>query len=120
MVHATSGRTQVGPQGRGDGCGEWDNLGGGGPARGSSEAIHCTRVSRIIENAWILSSMMGVGHCYDNAAAESFFGLPNRDRIHRRCYMPKYTPGEMSLIMLNGPKPAPSAFPFRGSAICCV
>lgn len=30
--------------------------------------------------------MSGVGNCYDNAAAESFFGLLKRERIHRRRY----------------------------------
>ena len=30
--------------------------------------------------------MSGVGSCYDNAVAESFFGLLKRERIHRRRY----------------------------------
>jgi putative transposase len=34
----------------------------------------------------ILSSMSGVGNCYDNAVAESFFGLLKRERVHRRQY----------------------------------
>ncbi len=34
----------------------------------------------------MISSMSGVGNCYDNAVAESFFGLLKRERIHRRCY----------------------------------
>ena len=32
----------------------------------------------------IISSMSGVGHCYDNAVAESFFGLLKRERVHRQ------------------------------------
>jgi len=32
-------------------------------------------------------SMSAVGSCADNAAAESFFGLLKRDRIHRRQYL---------------------------------
>jgi len=32
----------------------------------------------------IVSSMSGVGNCYDNAVAESFFGLLKRERVHRR------------------------------------
>ena len=34
----------------------------------------------------IVSSMSGVGNCYDNAVAESFFGLLKRKRVHRRQY----------------------------------
>ncbi len=32
----------------------------------------------------IVSSMSGVGNCYDKAVAESFFGLLKRERVHRR------------------------------------
>lgn len=35
----------------------------------------------------IISSMSGVGHCGDNAAAEGFFGLLKRERVHRRRYL---------------------------------
>ena len=34
----------------------------------------------------IVSSMSGVGNCYDNAVAESFFGLLKRERVNRRQY----------------------------------
>lgn len=34
----------------------------------------------------IVSSMSGVGSCYDNAVAESFFGLLKRERVNRRNY----------------------------------
>ena len=34
----------------------------------------------------IVSSMSGVGSCYDNAVAESFFGLLKRERVNRRQY----------------------------------
>ncbi len=34
----------------------------------------------------IVSSMSGVGNCYDNAVAESFFDLLKRERVHRRRY----------------------------------
>ncbi len=34
----------------------------------------------------IVSSMSGVGNCYDNAVAESFFGLLKRERVYRRRY----------------------------------
>lgn len=34
----------------------------------------------------IISSMSAVGSCYDNAAAESFFGLLKRERVNRRRY----------------------------------
>ncbi len=29
---------------------------------------------------------LGVGSCYDNAVAESFFGLLKRERVNRRVY----------------------------------
>ncbi len=35
----------------------------------------------------VVSSMSGVGNCYDNAVAESFFGLLKRERVHRRHYL---------------------------------
>jgi transposase InsO family protein len=35
----------------------------------------------------IISSMSAVGSCYDNAAAESFFGVLKRERVHRRNYV---------------------------------
>jgi putative transposase len=35
----------------------------------------------------IVSSMSGVGSCYDNAVAESFFGLLKRERVNRRQYV---------------------------------
>ncbi len=34
----------------------------------------------------IVSSMSAVGSCYDNAVAESFFGLLKRERVNRRRY----------------------------------
>ncbi len=34
----------------------------------------------------IVSSMSGVGNCYDNGVAESFFGLLKRERVNRRHY----------------------------------
>lgn len=35
----------------------------------------------------IVSSMSAVGSCYDNAAAESFFGVLKRERVNRKLYM---------------------------------
>ena len=35
----------------------------------------------------IASSMSAVGSCYDNAAAESFFGVLKRERVNRKKYM---------------------------------
>ena len=35
----------------------------------------------------ITCSMSAVGSCYDNAAAESFFGLLKRERVNRRRYI---------------------------------
>ena len=34
----------------------------------------------------MVSSMSGIGNCYDKAVAESFFGLLKRERVHRRRY----------------------------------
>jgi putative transposase len=34
----------------------------------------------------VVSSMSGVGSCFDNAVAESFFGLLKRERVNRRQY----------------------------------
>ena len=34
----------------------------------------------------MVSSMSSVGNCYENAVAESFFGLLKRERVHRRRY----------------------------------
>lgn len=35
----------------------------------------------------IVNSMSAVGSCYDNAAAESFFGVLKRERVNRKRYM---------------------------------
>jgi putative transposase len=35
----------------------------------------------------VVCSMSGVGSCYDNAPAESFFGLLKRERVNRRRYI---------------------------------
>ncbi len=35
----------------------------------------------------LVSSMSGVGNCYDNAVAESFFGLLKRERVNRQRYV---------------------------------
>jgi len=35
----------------------------------------------------IVSSISGVGHCYDNAVEENFFGLLKRERVYRRYYL---------------------------------
>ncbi|GJL69600.1 MAG: hypothetical protein NPIRA06_22350 [Nitrospirales bacterium] len=37
----------------------------------------------------IVSSTSGVGNGYDNAVAESFFGLLKRERVHRRQHGPR-------------------------------
>jgi putative transposase len=39
-----------------------------------------------LQTQGIVSSMSGVGNCYDNAVAESFFGLLKRERVYRRQY----------------------------------
>lgn len=42
---------------------------------------------RFLADHNILSSMSSVGHCADNAAAEGFFGMIKRERIHRHRYL---------------------------------
>ena len=42
---------------------------------------------RFLADHNIISSMSDVGHCGDNAAAEGFFGMIKRERIHRRHYL---------------------------------
>ncbi len=41
---------------------------------------------RFLADHGIVSSMSNVGSCYDNAVAESFFGLLKRERVNRRRY----------------------------------
>lgn len=41
---------------------------------------------RFLSDHNVISSMSAVGSCYDNAAAESFFGLLKRERVNRRNY----------------------------------
>lgn len=42
---------------------------------------------RFLTDHQIVSSMSAVGHCADNAAAEGFFGMLKRERVHRRHYL---------------------------------
>lgn len=42
---------------------------------------------RFLSGHNLTCSMSAVGSCADNAAAESFFGLLKRDRVHRRQYL---------------------------------
>jgi len=42
---------------------------------------------KFLQDHNVISSMSAVGSCYDNAAAESFFGLLKRERVNRRCYV---------------------------------
>lgn len=41
---------------------------------------------RFLKENQLISSMSAVGSCADNAAAESFFGLLKRERVHRKHY----------------------------------
>lgn len=53
--------------------------------RGSQYTSH--EYQHFLETHGIVSSMSAVGSCYDNAAAESFFGLLKRERVNRRRYI---------------------------------
>ena len=60
----------------------------------SPVVLHSDRGSQYTSNEYqcfledhnVISSMSAVGSCYDNAAAESFFGLLKRERVNRRHY----------------------------------
>lgn len=52
--------------------------------RGTQYTAH--EFQAFLKTHGIVSSMSGVGNCYDNAVAESFFGLLKRERVHRRDY----------------------------------
>ena len=50
--------------------------------RGSQYTSH--EYQHFLKDHNVTSSMGTVGSCYDNAAAESFFGLLKRERVNRR------------------------------------
>ena len=52
--------------------------------RGSQFTSH--EYQQFLKDHTVISSMSAVGSCYDNAAAESFFGLLKRERVNRRQY----------------------------------
>lgn len=52
--------------------------------RGSQFTSH--EYQLFLKTHGIVSSMSAVGSCYDNAVAESFFGLLKRERVNRRRY----------------------------------
>jgi putative transposase len=66
----------------------WQRQGAG------SVILHSDRGTQYTSNEYqtflkdhgIVSSMSGVGSCFDNAVAESFFGLLKRERVNRRNY----------------------------------
>lgn len=53
--------------------------------RGAQFTSH--EYQRFLADHNIICSMSAVGSCYDNAAAESFFGLLKRERVNRRRYV---------------------------------
>jgi len=53
--------------------------------RGSQYTSH--EYQYFLKTHGIVSSMSAVGSCYDNAAAESFFGVLKRERVNRRRYI---------------------------------
>ena len=53
--------------------------------RGSQYTSH--EYQQFLKDHHIVSSMSAVGSCYDNAAAESFFGVLKRERVNRRHYV---------------------------------
>ncbi|GJL65124.1 MAG: hypothetical protein NPIRA05_00950 [Nitrospirales bacterium] len=52
--------------------------------RGTQYTAH--EFQTFLHTQGMVSSMSRVGNCYDNAVAESFFGLLRRKRVHRRRY----------------------------------
>jgi putative transposase len=53
--------------------------------RGSQYTSH--EYQLFLSTHGVISSMSAVGSCYDNAAAESFFGVLKRERVNRKRYM---------------------------------
>lgn len=53
--------------------------------RGSQYTSH--EYQQFLKDHHIVSSMSAVGSCYDNAAAESFFGVLKRERVNRNHYV---------------------------------
>ena len=53
--------------------------------RGSQYTSH--EYQLFLSTHGVVSSMSAVGSCYDNAAAESFFGVLKRERVNRKRYM---------------------------------
>lgn len=61
----------------------------------SSVILHSDRGSQYTSDEYqlflkdhnVICSMSAVGSCYDNAAAESFFGVLKRERVNRRHYL---------------------------------
>ena len=46
----------------------------------------CEEYQQFLAGHNLVCSMSAVGHCGDNAAAEGFFGMLKRERVHRRHY----------------------------------
>ena len=53
--------------------------------RGSQYTSH--EYQQFLKDHHVMSSMSAVGSCYDNAAAESFFGVLKRERVNRQHYL---------------------------------
>ena len=53
--------------------------------RGAQYTSH--EYQQFLSDHSIVSSMSAVGSCYDNAAAESFFGILKRERVNRKRYL---------------------------------
>lgn len=53
--------------------------------RGTQYTAH--EFQAFLKTHGMVSSMSGVGTCYDNAVAESFFGLLKRERVYRQHYL---------------------------------
>ena len=53
--------------------------------RGTQYTAH--EFQAFLKTQGMISSMSGVGNCYDNAVTESFFGILKRERVHRRRYL---------------------------------
>jgi putative transposase len=66
----------------------WHAQHDGGVILGSDHGTQDTShgYQRFLKGNNITSSMSAVGSCADNAAAESFFGLLKRERVHRKRY----------------------------------
>lgn len=86
MVHVTAAQPGSRDPSRAHGGVATDHCRRRGPALGSWDPVKAIEFQELLNTHGNVSNMSGVGNCYDNAVAESFFGLLKLERVHRRHY----------------------------------